>query len=81
MTIFVDAHKLIDKEQVVVYLKGQPAPRVRFIWAMNCYYCGRQYNCYRFPRLDRHHQCSKKCTDKARNRSKRRANVITVGEG
>ena len=67
--------KLVDlthhdnESHVVIFLKGNQAkPKIKYIWAMNCRYCGEEFNAYRYPRKDRHHQCSKKCTDKMRYR-------------
>ncbi len=62
-------HRVDDDHHVVIFLKGNQAkPKIRYIWAMNCHYCGKPFNRYRYPRTDRHHQCSKKCTDKMRYR-------------
>ena len=65
----VDLTGSANEVHVIIFLKGNQAkPKLRYIWAMNCHYCGRGFNACRFPRKDRHHQCSKKCTDKMRYR-------------
>ena len=75
----VDLMGSADEVHVVIFLKGnQPHPTLRFIWTMNCHYCGKEFKAYRFPRTDRHHQCSKKCTDKMRYRQPRNRNLVTV---
>ena len=76
----VDLTHHADDAHVIIFLKGNQAkPKLRYIWAMNCHYCGKEFNCYRYPRKDRHHQCSKKCTDKMRYRHPRIKEVIPLG--
>ena len=72
----VDLTNHDDESHVVIFLKGNQAkPKIKYIWAMHCRYCGGEFNSYRFLREDRHHHCGKKCVDRSRNRSHKRKSV------
>lgn len=75
----LDLTHVPNRAHIIVRLKdNQEKPSFVFVWKGNCYYCGKEFNRYRYPRKDCHHHCSKKCVDSSRNRSPRNRKLVKV---